>query len=60
MTGTWMGGNVEIRYRRLFGNLWGGLFARAALKYYLGANTFTDRYDATDCRCFTFGAEILF
>ena len=60
MTGTWMGGNVEIRYRRLFGNLWGGLFARAALKYYLGANTFTDRYDATDRRCFTFGAEILF
>ena len=33
LTGTWLGGQAQVRYRRLFGNLWVGLYAHAALAW---------------------------
>ena len=60
ITATWIGGNAAVRYRRLFGKLWAGLYAEASLKRYIGEGNYTDLLEGTDSRRFTFGAEILF
>lgn len=60
ITATWIGGNAAVRYRRLFGKLWAGLYAEASLKRYIGEKNYTDLLEGTDSRRFTFGAEILF
>lgn len=60
LTATWIGGRADVRYRRLFGKLWAGLYAQASLKRYMGSGNYTDLLENTDSRRLTFGAEILF
>ena len=60
LTGTWLGGQAQVRYRRLFGNLWVGLYAHAALACYQGDNRYSARFEGSNRQRYTFGAEILF
>lgn len=60
LTATWLGGEVSVRYHRLLGALWVGLFAEASQRWYVGRGTYTEQFEGTDARRMSFGVELLF